>query len=86
MKPIISLQNKVKYESQRRAHVRYRAKRSMEYQQWSVWTVGLEYSALVLQSAREELITSWRIRFPEPKGTKLLDRELFFCSPHSVST
>ena len=87
MKPIVSLQKPIKkYASQERAHIRYRSKRSIDYQQWSVWSVGLDYSALVLESAREELLNSWKIRFPELDDVKPLTKELFFCSVHSGCT
>jgi len=44
---------------------RYRVKKSIEYQKWSVWTVGLEYSSLVMETVKKDLLRSWKFRFGE---------------------
>lgn len=42
---------------------RYRSKKAIAHQKWSVWTVGLEYSFMVLYTVFRELVRSWNLRF-----------------------
>lgn len=42
---------------------RYRSRKAREYQKWSVWTVGLEYTLMAMLVVKEELVRSWNLRF-----------------------
>jgi hypothetical protein len=43
----------------------YRVKKTIKYQQWNAWTLGLEYTLLAAVTVRRDLTRAWCLKFGE---------------------